>query len=92
MRIFLFWTRSVFQVALVVPGKNSIICADALTEITAMPDGSIPLIIADMPYFNIIDDDWDNQWEDLDGYLSWADVLFRNFARVLMEGWVRVPG
>jgi adenine-specific DNA-methyltransferase len=81
-----FCAPNVVRFPLVVLGRNSIIWADALTKFTAIPDSSIPLIIADMPYYNIIGDDWDNQWEDLDGYLSWADVLFRNFARVLMEG------
>jgi DNA modification methylase len=68
------------------PGRNSITCADALAKIAALPDRSIDLIISDIPYFRIVDEEWDNQWRCLEEYLAWLNDLFRHFARVLRNG------
>jgi DNA modification methylase len=73
---------SVFRVL----AKNSITCADTLKAIEAIPAQSIDLIIADIPYFGIIDEEWDNQWASLRDYRGWQKVLFGHFARVLKDG------
>lgn len=64
---------------------NTISCQDTQVLIQQLGDSTIDLIIADIPYFGIVDDDWDNQWESLDAYLAWLDALFGQFARVLKQ-------
>lgn len=46
-------------------------------------DAFFDLIIADIPYYQIVKEDWDNQWESYEHYLEWLDLLFREFARIL---------
>lgn len=55
-------------------------CFDLLKTIK---DETIDLIIADIPYYEITSEDWDNQWNDFESYLAWLDTLFSEFARVL---------
>lgn len=47
-------------------------CLDILPTLAA---GSINLAILDIPYFGVKDDDWDNQWPSLDGFLGWVGDL-----------------
>lgn len=62
---------------------NTIICDDCIRTINVIQDSSIDLIIADIPYYGIIDDEWDNHWQSLNEYISWLDILFSEFARIL---------
>ena len=39
-----------------------------------LDDDSIDLVLTDPPYFGIVANDWDNQWEDEAGYLEWCRV------------------
>lgn len=61
----------------------TIMHGDTLLLIKAIKDATIDLVIADIPYFGIVADDWDNQWASFDHYLGWLDILFGQFARVL---------
>jgi DNA modification methylase len=64
---------------------DQIINDDILVVLPSIPSESIDLIIADIPYFGIVDDGWDNQWANLDDYLSWLDKIFCEFARILKQ-------
>jgi DNA modification methylase len=87
MRVLgIFVDANFFHSGFWVLGKNSITCADTLKAIEAIPAQSIDLIIADIPYFGIIDEEWDNQWPSLSDYRGWQEVLFGHFARVLKDG------
>lgn len=50
-----------------------------------IPDKSINLIIADPPYFNVVNEDWDNQWEDELNYLDWCSEWLKESTRILTE-------
>lgn len=64
---------------------NSITCDDIVAAIRCLDDESVDLIIADIPYFEIVPEDWDNQWDTREDYIDWLDVLFGHFARVLKQ-------
>ncbi len=66
--------------------KNSITCGDTLELIRIIPASSIDLVIADIPYFGIVEEEWDNQWETVDEYVAWLNILFSQFARVMKDG------
>jgi site-specific DNA-methyltransferase (adenine-specific) len=66
--------------------SGSIGCGDTMSLITRVRTCSIDLLIADIPYFGIIDAEWANQWNSLTDYLNWLDALFGHFARVLRNG------
>lgn len=46
--------------------------ADCLDYLSTLADESVDLVIADPPYFEIIKEDWDNQWASEQEYLNWC--------------------
>ena len=41
------------------------------------------LLILDLPYYGVVDADWDNEWKSLDDYLDWCKEWFVKSERVL---------
>jgi len=56
---------------------------DCLALLREIPSESIDLIIVDPPYFEIVKNDWDNQWKDEDEYLRWCEKWTHECHRVL---------
>ncbi len=56
---------------------------DSLSYIKTLPDNCIDLIATDPPYYRVKSCSWDNQWENVDAYLSWLDEILAEFWRVL---------
>lgn len=57
---------------------------DALTELPKLPAASVQSVIADPPYFNVLEDEaWDTQWSSPDDYLDWCDQWVSEALRVL---------
>ena len=52
----------------------------------SLDDESVDLIIADPPYFEILKDDWDNQWASEAAYLAWCHEWTAEATRVLRMG------
>lgn len=52
---------------------NTIKCMDTFDFNATLDKGCIDLIIADVPYYGIINEKWDNQWIDEDDYLMWIE-------------------
>ena len=59
---------------------------DCLDLLKSLDNESVDLIIADPPYFEILKDDWDNQWPNEADYLSWCREWTMEAARVLRMG------
>ena len=51
---------------------NRIIPGDAALELPKLPPDFFQAIIADPPYFNVLDEAWDRQWQDEPAYLDWS--------------------
>lgn len=58
---------------------------DCIEFLKTLPDESVDLIINDPPYFEIVNDSWDNQWENEDHYLAWCFDWTKECARVLKK-------
>ena len=43
------------------------------------------LIILDLPYYGVVDDEWDNQWKNLDEYLDWCKEWFVKSEKCLKD-------
>jgi site-specific DNA-methyltransferase (adenine-specific) len=57
---------------------------DALAELKKLPADSVQAVIADPPYFNVLEDEeWDTQWRDADAYLQWCAGWAGECLRVL---------
>lgn len=59
---------------------------DALTELQKLPDAIAQVIIADPPYFNVLEDEtWDTQWPTADAYLAWCETWVAEAMRILRD-------
>ena len=59
---------------------------DCLEFLKDVPDESVDLIIVDPPYFEIVKNKWDNQWDSEEHYLDWCNQWTRECVRVLKPG------
>ncbi|WP_395741304.1 DNA-methyltransferase [Prosthecobacter sp.] len=65
---------------------NRIIHGDAVTELQKLPTSVAQSIIADPPYFNVLEDEaWDTQWKTPADYLAWCDAWVGESMRVLRD-------
>jgi site-specific DNA-methyltransferase (adenine-specific) len=65
---------------------NRIIHGDALKELLKLPDCVAQAIIADPPYFNVLENEaWDTQWKTSADYLAWCDAWVAESMRVLRD-------
>lgn len=49
---------------------------DARNFLSSLPDKSVDLFVVDPPYYGIVTDSWDNQWESPVDYAAWLVDLF----------------
>ena len=57
--------------------------ADCLDLLTKVPSDSVDLILTDPPYFQIVRNDWDNQWKTEQEYLDWCALWTKECVRIL---------
>lgn len=55
---------------------------DCIKYIKTIPDLSINTAILDPPYFNVVNEKWDNQWSNIQEYTSWMENIIRELNRV----------
>ena len=60
--------------------------ADCLEHLSGLPDESVDLVVVDPPYFEIVKNAWDNQWESEQDYLEWCHSWTAECFRVLKPG------
>jgi len=65
---------------------NKIINGDCLNIFPTIPSESIDLIIADPPYWKVINEKWDYQWRTEKDYIDWSKRWFEEAHRVLKKG------
>ncbi len=56
---------------------------DCLEYIKSLDDNSVDLVLVDPPYFQIVNNDWDNQWKNEEEYLNWCANWTAQCCRVL---------
>ena len=59
-------------------------CVKGIRE--RLGDNSIDCIVCDLPYFGVVEADFDNQWISEQGYLCWIESLIKEYERVLKPG------
>jgi site-specific DNA-methyltransferase (adenine-specific) len=64
-------------------GEATLINADCFDVFPFINDHSIDCIIADLPFFGVVKDDWDNQWKSENEYLEWCKEVIIQYKRVL---------
>lgn len=58
---------------------------DVLEGLKSIEDKSQDLIIADPPYYKVINEKWDKQWKTEQEYLDWCKLWFDECVRVLKD-------
>ena len=61
---------------------NKIETEDCENYLKKLNDNSVDCVILDPPYFNVINEKWDTQWNDLDEYLNWMENIVTDIDRV----------
>ncbi|WP_371802697.1 site-specific DNA-methyltransferase [Candidatus Lokiarchaeum ossiferum] len=56
---------------------------DCYDFMKSIEDEKYDLILADPPYNNCVENEWDNQWQNDDEYLKWLEIRIIEFARLL---------
>lgn len=65
---------------------NSPTLGDAIEELKKLPAGCAQSVIADPPYFNVLEEEaWDTQWKTADDYLDWCGEWVRESLRVMRD-------
>lgn len=68
----------------VLVGNGIIHCGDALRILPTIGSGIAQMIIADPPYFQVLQKEkWDNAWSSADDYLDWTMQWARECNRIL---------
>ena len=63
---------------------NQIYQGHVLAEICHHSDSAVQAVIADPPYFNVLEDEsWDTQWHTPEDYLAWCEAWSAEAMRVL---------
>jgi len=64
---------------------NQLICGDAVEELKKLPSYSVDLVIADPPYWKVINEKWDYQWRTERDYIYWTKQWVKEIARVIKK-------
>lgn len=65
---------------------NNIYNEDAISGLKQVQDESIDLLIADPPYFKVINEKWDYLWRTEDDYIEWSKNWLSEACRTLRKG------
>jgi len=60
--------------------------SDIIDALKARDDSSVDLVLLDPPYYEVVSDEWDNQWASLSDYLAWSSGWLQESVRVLKPG------
>jgi SOS regulatory protein LexA len=64
---------------------NKIICGDAIEELKKLPNHSVDLIVADPPYWKVINEKWDYKWRTENDYIYWCKQWLKELSRVVKK-------
>lgn len=59
---------------------------DCVEYLRQLPTGSVDMVCVDPPYFQIVKNEWDNQWKTEEEYLQWCAEWTQECFRVLKPG------
>jgi DNA modification methylase len=66
---------------------NEILCLDCVDGMQSqVSDETVDLVIADPPYFKVVNEKWDYSWRVEEDYISWSKIWLSEAYRVLRKG------
>jgi len=64
---------------------NKVTCGDCLEVMKQIEDKSVDHIICDLPFYQVVKDDWDNQWKTEKDYIDWCRNVIIEYKRVIKD-------
>ena len=64
---------------------NKIYHGDSLEIMKSIEDKTIDMILCDLPYYKIVKNEWDNQWQTEIDYLIWVQHIINEYKRLIKE-------
>lgn len=64
---------------------NKIYNEDCLEGMKKLPDDSVDCVICDLPYYKVVDAEFDNQWKTEEDYLSFIKDIIIQYKRVVKQ-------
>lgn len=61
---------------------NKIYNSDCVEFLKQIGDETIDSCITDPPYWGVVDDEWDNQWKNINEYKDWCEKWIKEISRV----------
>jgi len=65
---------------------NKILCGDVVEQLKKIPKESVDLVVADPPYWKVINEKWDYQWRTEQDYIEWSKGWIKEVYKVLKLG------
>ena len=62
---------------------NKVYNMDCIEYMKTLPNECVDLIIADPPYYKIVNEKWDKQWKNEEEYFNWCDKWIKESYRIL---------
>lgn len=66
--------------------KYEIRQGDCISEMKLMEEEGVDLIIADPPYWKVVNEKWDHQWKTEEDYIKWSIEWLKEATRILRKG------
>lgn len=66
-------------------GRNKTYFGDAWEVMNTFPDKCVDHIVCDLPFYDVVDEDWDKQWASPEEYLDWVRDLINQYDRILKD-------
>lgn len=66
-------------------GRYELFCGDCLDILPTLEPGSIDAVIADIPYFDIVNHEWDKQWATIEEYQKWIAAWSGELRRIVTD-------
>lgn len=63
--------------------KTSFMLGNTLTKLPKLPSEHCQAVITDPPYFNVLDEAWDTQWQSEADYIAWTKQWVSESMRIL---------
>jgi len=64
---------------------NKIYHGDCLDIMKDIPDNYVNHIICDLPFFQVVKDEWDNQWANEKEYIDWCREIIIEYKRIIKD-------
>jgi site-specific DNA-methyltransferase (adenine-specific) len=61
---------------------NKIYHNDCVDFLEKLENESVDSCVTDPPYWGVVDDEWDNQWKNIQEYKDWCETWIKEIARI----------